>query len=223
MFKILASVITLVIVAWGAPVIAQDQRGLYIGVAGGLVFGGETRGNGDISSPDSELDGQPLGTSDTAAKGQFDSSLSTSFTAGYDMGSFRVEGELFYQKADTDDYQGLLDGTTIDPPGQVNTSLLGVAANVAYDIGQFGIIRPYVTLGVGQAKVDTKYVFPTRGEIQTNGNSIVFQGGFGMDISYTDNTTIDVKYRFRRVGTNEKGIDGDFDSSILEVGIRYEI
>lgn len=214
------------ILAWGAPGHAQDQGGFYVGGALGMVVGGETRNNGNIKSTGTVLDGVALGTKKSSTKGGFDTSLSTNATIGYEMGKLRFEGELFYQDADTDQLKGLIDGSAINPPAQVNATLLGVAANVAYNIGEFnigdfGALRPYVTLGVGQANVEAEYVFPTRGRVRVDGNSIVYQGGFGVDMSYNERTTFDLKYRFRRVGINEKGIDGDFDSYILEAGLRY--
>ena len=76
-------------------------------------------------------------------------------------------------------------------------------------------------MGYGQAKVETKYDFGDQGRVTIDGTSEVIQGGFGANIPLDENKTLDFKYRFRRTGLNENGLDADIDAHILEVGIRY--
>ena len=228
MYKIVITFGVATILASAAPAYARDQTGFYVGVGAGSVIAGNTRANGVFDAPGSTFDGQTLGDPPSnTAKGQYDPSMLTGATVGYDfgkrgLGRLRFEGEFFYHTADTDGYKGLLNGSPIDPAGRVNTKLLGVAANVASGLGEYGKVSPYVTLGVGYAKVKAKYEFPNRGQIDINGNSVVYQAGVGLDIAYNESTTFDVKYRFRRAGTNVMGIDGDFDSHVLELGVRYK-
>jgi opacity protein-like surface antigen len=210
-----------------APAQAQEQGSFYFGGGGGFVLSGNTRADGVFSGTGSTLDGQRLGPAPgKTAKGNFDPSLTANFTVGYDMGKrrfgrFRFEGELFYQKADTDNYKGELNGSDLNPAGQVNTSMMGGVVNALYDLGQFGSVTPYTFLGFGFAQIDTKYDFQGTGRVDIDGSSEVIQGGFGANMPFGDGKTLDMKYRFRRAGLNESGLDIDIDAHILEVGIRW--
>ncbi|EAQ97026.1 secreted protein [Congregibacter litoralis] len=101
-----------------APVMAQaeDRGRFYVGAGGGVVFAGNTRADGVFTGTGSSLDGQRLGPKPgSTAKGDFDASPTVNLTLGYDFGKqrygrLRLEGELFYQQADTDNYKGELDG-----------------------------------------------------------------------------------------------------------------
>ena len=206
---------------------AQDQGSFYVGGGLGLVFGGNTRADGIFSSTGSVFDGQRLGPEPgSTARGNFDSSPATRLTLGYDLGErrfgrFRFEGELFYQKADTNKYSGELNGSELNPAGQVNTAMSGVAVNALYDIGDFSRVQPYVYLGYGYAKVKTQYNFSGLGQVEISGNSEILQAGFGVEVPFNERTSFDLRYRFRRAGLNEGGLDTDIDANTIELGIRY--
>ena len=233
MSRIFVTVATATILLAIAPAQAQEQEqeqgNFYYGGDLGFVFTGNTRSDGVFTSTGSIFDGQRLGPAPSqTAKGNFGSGLTTSVIVGYDMGKrrfgrFRFEGELFYQRANTDKYIGELDGSELIPPGLVDTTMFGAVANVLYDIGKFGSVTPYIYAGFGHAKIETKYDFPGRGQVQIDGNSSsgVLQAGFGADFPYNERMTFDLKYRFRRAGLNENGQDTDTDTQILQVGIRY--
>ena len=209
------------------PSHAQESGSFYFGGGGGFVLSGNTRADGVFDSTGTALDGQRLGPEPgTTAKGWFDPSLTANAIIGYDLGKrrfgrFRFEGELFYQKADTGSYNGELNGSDLNPAGQVDTTAIGGTVNALYDVGQFGNVAPYIFLGYGQAKVETKYDFGDQGRVTIDGTSEVIQGGFGANIPLDENKTLDFKYRFRRAGLNENGLDADIDAHILEIGIRY--
>lgn len=209
------------------PAQADDQGNFYVGAGLGFVFAGNTRANGVFTSTGTAFDGKRLGTvSDDAAKGDFDSGFSPTLTVGYDMGDrsygrLRFEAELFTQKADTDKYTGEFEGSPIDPPGKVNTTMTGVVLNALYGIGRFSSVQPYVYAGYGLAKAETEYDFQGEGQVKIDGSVAVLQAGFGVDIPFNDRTAFDLKYRFRRAGLNEGGLDTDIDAQILEFGVRY--
>ncbi|MDE0006207.1 MAG: outer membrane beta-barrel protein [Rhodospirillaceae bacterium] len=226
--RIFATVVTATILLAIAPAQAQENGSFYAGGDLGLVFSGNTRTDGVFTGTGSPFDGQRLGPEPgQTAKGIWDSGLTTGVTVGYDMGSrrfgrFRFEGEYFHQKADTENYNGELDGSVLNPAGRVDTTMTGVVANVLYSFGEFAAVRPYAYFGYGRAKIDTKYDFPNRGQVAIDGGgSAVLQGGFGADIPLNERTTVDLKYRFRRSGFNEWGLDTDIDTHILQAGIRF--
>lgn len=229
MSRVFVTVATTTILLAIAPAQAQEQGNFYLGGDLGFVFTGNTRSDGVFTSTGTMFDGQRLGPAPgETAKGNFDSGLTTSVIVGYDLGKrrygrLRFEGELFYQTADADKYIGELDGSELNPPGRVDTTMVGVVGNILYDIGRLGSVTPYFYAGFGQAKIDTKYDFPGRGQVQIDGSSSsgVLQAGFGADIPYNERMTFDVKYRFRRAGLNENGQDTDIDTQIFQVGIRY--
>jgi len=210
-----------------APAHAQDDGGWYVGGGVGLTFGGNTRSDGIFTSTGSVFDGQRLGPAPgSTAEGKFDSSPTVRATLGYDVATgrfkkFRFEAELFNQEADTDQYAGELNGMDIDPVGTVNTTMSGVVLNVIYDIGNFSSVQPYIYAGQGFANVDTDYNFPGRGQVAISGSTSIIQAGLGVDIPFNDRTSFDVRYRFRRAGINEGGLDTDIDANTLQLGIRY--
>ena len=210
-----------------APAQSQTLENFYIGGNAGFVFAGNTRADGIFSSTGSTFDGQRLGPApgDTA-EGNFDPSFTANLTFGYDFGKrrfgrLRLEGELFIQNADTDSYEGELNGSALEPVGEVETTMAGVAVNAVYDFFQISRVTPYAFLGIGRANVDTTYIFPGRGRVDVDGTSEILQGGFGANIPLRDRTLLDLKYRFRRAGLNEAGLDADIDAHIVEIGVRY--
>lgn len=229
MSRVLHTALIATVLSINATAQAQDKGNFYIGAGLGVVFAGNTRADGVFTSTGSILDGERLGPEPgKTAEGKFDLSPTTSLTFGYDMGKrrygrFRFEGELFFQKADTSDYQGLLGGVEISPAGSVDTTMSGLVLNALYDIRQFGRVTPYVYLGIGTANAETAYNFQDRGQVTVDGNVQVLQGGFGADIPYDERTTFNLKYRFRRAGLNEAGLDTDIDANIIEFGIRYAL
>lgn len=210
-----------------SPVQAQEQGSFYFGGGGGFVVSGNTRADGVFSGTGTTFDGQRIGPEPgKTAQGYFDPGPTANLIVGYDLGKrrfgrFRFEAELLYQKADTDKYKGELNGSDLNPVGQVNTSMVGGVANMLYDLGKFGKVTPYTFLGYGFAKTETKYNFRDLGRVDVDGSTVIIQGGFGTSIPLGENKTLDMKYRFRRTGLNESGLDTDIDANILEVGIRY--
>lgn len=206
---------------------AQEQSNFYFGGGIGVVFDGNTRSDGVFTGTGTILDGQRLGPEPgKTAKGSFDPSPTVNVTFGYDMGKrrfgrWRFEGELFYQKADSSAYKGLLDGVELDPVGSVSTTELGVVLNALFDIGEYAGVKPFGYVGYGRANAETEFDFQDRGAATVDGNVQILQAGFGASIPFNDRMYFDVKYRFRRAGLNENGLDTDIDANILEVGMRY--
>ncbi len=114
-----------------------------------------------------------------------------------------------------------MNGIDLNPDGRVGTTMSGVAVNAIYGFGKSSRVTPFVYLGYGRANVDMKYNFPERGLVNIDGSSEVIQGGFGVDFVYNERTTFDLKYRFRRAGLSDGGLDADIDAQSIEFGIRY--
>ncbi len=233
----IAIIATTVLFLANAPAQAQVLGGFYVGGGLGAVVAGNTRTDGVFTDTGSVLDGQRLGLEPgDAALGKFDPSFTTNAIAGYDFGKrrfgrFRVEGELFSQTANTTEYEGLLNGTDIDPAGQVDTTLSGFTGNVLYDIVPIGNVAPYIFLGFGFGTAETDFDFTDRGAVTVDDDVQVITAGFGTDISLNglgvnnaiiERSFLDLKFRFRRAGMNVAGLDTDIDTFGLELGLRYK-
>jgi len=93
--------------------------------------------------------------------------------------------------------------------------------NALFVIGEYGGVKPYGFVGYGRANAETRFDFQDRGTANVDGNVQILQAGFGADIPLNDRMYFDVKYRFRRAGLNENGLDTDIDANTLEVGMRF--
>lgn len=221
---------TSVIAMAPALVQAKELGGLYLGAGIGTALSGNTRADGVFTSTGTSLDGQRLGPEPgKTAKGNFDSSLSASLIAGYDLGErkygrARLEAEIFNQQANTDKFEGELNGSELNPAGQVSTKISGFVVSAAYDVLQISSATIYGQIGLGKGNVDVEYDFLEQGgKAKISGGSEIIQAGFGVDMPYSEQLTIDFKYRFRRAGLNENGIDVDVDTHVLELGGRFTL
>ena len=217
------------ILVTSSPVRAQNNGEFYVGGGVGIVLAGNTRADGVFESTGTILDGQRIGPEPgKTASGNFDPGFSPSLRVGYDMGErrfgrLRFEGELFFQQADAGKYTGELNGVELNPAGKTDTSSYGVVLSALYGVGEFGRMKPYIHLGLGQAQIEMSYNFQDLGQTDIDGSSQVISAGFGANFSFKKGSLIDLRYRFRRAGLNESGLDADIDAHILEAGIYYPL
>ncbi len=135
---------------------------------------------------------------------KLDSSVAWNCAAGYNFGTYRLEGALGYEKHDF-----------TNTPDDV--SMLTVMANGYYDIDTNSKITPYVMAGLGVADVKVSWA-----DSSTN---FVWQVGFGAGFKVDDNVTLDLGYRYIRpegLECPDDHADVSLHSQHIMAGIRYQ-
>jgi len=183
-------------VAFGAP-------GKY--VSGNLGIGFLT--DSDISDPSGTV---------TA---EFDLGYALGVAAGYNFGTFRVEGELGYQKNDFDKVSlGALSGNA---SGDVtSTSFL---LNGYYDFVNSSPFTPYISAGIGFTKLEAND-FAVLGTPVGDADDkvLAYQLGVGVGYAINEKVTIDLKYRYFAAYDPEfDGTEYEYESHNIFLGLRY--
>jgi opacity protein-like surface antigen len=180
---------------------SELTKGYYVSVQGGLAL---------LS------DGDVLGVK-KGGKAGFEEESAFGVAVGKRLNAFnkqvRVEGEIGYQENDVDK----LDGGKKSGDIKAYTFLV----NGYYDFVKGKKIVPYITAGVGVAKVDARVTnFAHVDDI-----GLAYQVGVGATYHINDNWHIDLKYRYLAV-TELNGIEMDklnpeFATNNIFLGLRY--
>lgn len=174
--------------AFTAPAMVQaqdDERGVYIGVSGGVALPNDSDNSGqfDATVPATPDFAEIPADTDLAWTTENDTGFALAGQIGYAFGNgLRVELEGTYNQYDVDTHSGLtvgggdIDGVdvavltrgaadTANPTvgaviadGQGQVSNLGVFANVFYDIRTGSGFKPYVGGGLGYQSTDVEYI-----------------------------------------------------------------
>lgn len=155
----------------------------------------------------------------------FDSGVSYQGAFGYRMDSLRFEGELSYQTNDMDKIESY--GRDYDTTGDV-TVLAGLA-NAYYDFATSTAFTPFVTAGLGMAKVEVNdfripgTTMPFRSEDDT-----VFAWQVGAGVSYAVNDMFDIELKYRYFMTDDLEFSDVYDTEVdgpnshnITLGMRY--
>lgn len=136
--------------------------------------------------------------------------------------NYRFEIELSNQKNDID--RANIPGTgEVDINGDVES--LALMANIYYDFINKTSFTPFLSAGVGYAKIDLSDItLPGTGIYLENDDDYVlayqFGGGLGYDIN--KHITLDLKYRYFSTADPEFGIaESEFVSHNYYLGIRF--
>jgi opacity protein-like surface antigen len=165
----------------------------------------------------------PAGTSGSLEFG-YDMGFSVSAAVGYDFGNnYRLEAELAYLTYDIDELSATV---TIPGTGSASESMdagldgsnLALMFNGYYDFMEGSALRPYITAGIGYAKVDLDIDDDT---------VMAYQVGLGL--SYEMSETLCWDFRYRHFATSDAEVPGPFDEIIdvensshnVTVGMRY--
>lgn len=128
----------------------------------------------------------------------------------------RIEGELGYQKNEVDDCAG---SRCRDITGDLKA--YSFLVNGYYDMVKGKKIVPYLTAGIGVAKVDAD--INHRAHVDDLG--IAYQVGAGIAYHITDNWHIDLKYRYMGTGEVDNyklyNTEPEFETQNVFLGIRY--
>lgn len=190
---------------FGSTLAAANDKGLYIGGAGGLNFLTE---DSDLNAAEAEYE---------------DFNWALSGAVGYALGNgLRFETEVGYRPNDIDNITGVAGGS-----GDVD--VLNWMFNALYDLDYWNLpVKPYVGGGIGIAHVDFDGVTPVAGStINDSDIGFAFQGIAGVSLDLTENLAATLDYRHLRVpsvsfrtngGTN---VDSDYATNQIMIGLRY--
>ena len=155
---------------------------------------------------------------------QSDNGLGLGVAAGYGFANnTRLEAELAYQKNDLDKAQ--LRGAEVNLTG--DTSSLGLLLNGYYDFVNKSPWTPFVSAGLGLARVDSNDMnVPGSGIANTNEDDTVFgfQVGAGVGYAVSGTVSLDVKYRY--FGTSDPEFDTtdvEYSSHNVYAGVRVSL
>ena len=157
---------------------------------------------------------------------------------GYDLGAFRIEGEVSYKKADIESFQTLIalpgenSGTF---PGSRDfaggsTSVLSFMLNGMLDFGDDDGLSGFVGGGAGMARVkaNNQRVFDNSAPFFDDSDSrFAWQAIAGVRQAVTDNIDVTLKYRFfnvdkvRMVAFNGQDTETRFRSHSLLGGLTF--
>lgn len=187
---------------------AYSADGPYLGANIGVAW------LSDSDVTDSTVPGIPLELS-------YDSGLTVGAAIGYRFGNGRIEGEVSYQQNDVDQTSAL--GVSLDSTG--DTEGIAFLLNGYYDFTNTTAFTPYVSAGLGYAKIEINdYNIPGSGIPNFSDDDSVFayQVGLGIGYAVTDKVTLDAKYRYFATE------DAEFDTSEVEIashnvllGVRF--
>ena len=124
-----------------------------------------------------------------------DRGLALSLALGYDLGRTRVEAELGYQKSDLD----TLDFGIASFALSGDVSSLSLMCNGYYDFDTGGPASPFLTAGVGLAKVDIgDFSVPATGlpPVSDDDTVAAYQFGGGVAFQVNERMTLDLAYRY---------------------------
>jgi opacity protein-like surface antigen len=168
----------------------------------GVSFGDTT--STTIKGPyiSSQLGAAILTDSDlTAPEGtgtiEFKPGYAVGLAGGYNFGMFRLEGEIGYQINDIDKVSACSGGYCGSGNASGNVTALSGLANVYIDFVNSSPVTPYISGGIGVARIDIND-FKIEGTLIGDADDTVFawQVGAGVAFAINQHFTIDLKYRY---------------------------
>ena len=158
---------------------ANDYQGMYLGVRGGATWL-------DESSVSSASPGGPSGTL------EFENGYNVGGFVGWDLGMFRLEGEVSYRQNDLDSIRsGGVNATGVGG----DASTLAFMMNAYYDINLGGPLTPYIGAGIGIARYSADFR-ATGIRIDDEDTKLAYQGIVGLSYQLTDSLALSADYRY---------------------------
>ena len=225
---LLAAVATAAI---ASPAMARDGSP-YVGVDIGVMKPRDTNMDVDVVFPANPNPTIPSGANhfDQGFDVNYKTGYDADLIAGYDLGMFRVEGELGYKRATVSDLEidqpflfavnAVLDANPQLLNGDLNfgghVSVLSGMVNGMFDFGDDAGWGGFVGGGVGLARVKL---------LGDSDSDIAMQAIAGVRAAVSENIDVGLKYRYFRTGRMKFNTDLDFgpDGSIpLQGSGRFE-
>jgi opacity protein-like surface antigen len=195
---------------------ALAQSGPYVGVEGGVTFPKDTKVGATVNFNDPDT---PDATFKNVGKVNQKTGFDVDAIGGYDFGMFRLEGELGYKRAKSDNfrlnpafvdaYEAATGVTLTDTTFDLNkhTSVLSGMLNglVDFDAGGVGI---YGGGGIGRARVKL---------LGDSDSAWAYQAIAGVRVPVTANLDAGVKYRYFRTGK----LNFNEDATLTDAGVAF--
>lgn len=147
---------------------------------------------------------------------QYKPGFAVGMAGGYSFGMFRVEGEIGYQKNDTDTRSNCSGGTCIRrSSSSSDITALSFLINGYFDFVNSSRFTPYISAGMGMATLDYKI------ENWSDYDAVfAYQVGAGVAFAINNHFTVDLKYRFFATEELKTTIE-TFESHNVYLGVRY--
>lgn len=195
---------------------AESQAQWYVSVNGGVSSQSGVEAVGDYTDG---VTGQSL----TDIKVDVDTGFRIGGAVGRSMGAVRVEGEVFYDKADYE--ASLVAGTLGRAASSNDRGQWGIMLNTWYDFAWEGRMTPYVGGGLGYHRSEANR--GAGGDVVNDG--AMWQAGAGMSFEIGGTMTIDAGYRFMRGFSKLKDelqgyrYDKPLESHGFVLGLRWSL
>ena len=159
----------------------------------------------------------------------FDAGLALGLAVGYRLGSTRLEGEIAYQKNDVDDVTVSVAGVgsaslnSAGVPFSADVKTTSFLLNGYYDFLNDSAFTPYLTAGLGFAKVKASISLPSVPWTTSDSDTVfAYQIGAGLENALSQTVALDARYRYFATsdpsfGTNE----AETGSHNLMLGMRF--
>jgi opacity protein-like surface antigen len=157
---------------------------------------------GMASLDDSEITDVPPDGQVFANEIGYDSGLFLAAAVGYDFDDFRIESEFSYQTNDIDEFS------------EEDITSLALLFNGYYDFLKGSKLRPYITGGTGLANVEV-----SSWGYSEDDTVFIYQAGAGIGYDMSENTTLDLRYRY--LGTLSDPMDLEYSGHSVSLGVRY--
>lgn len=177
-----------------SPALAQDRAAYIGGEIGAMIVG------------DTDIDVGPV---DNAITVEHEYGYDGRLFVGYDLGGFRLEGEVAYKKADLESYQTTIRlplEEPVFPPereaGGGSSTALSFMINGIRDVGDDDGISGFVGGGVGVARVtanDYRNLPDASPFLDDSDSRFAWQVFAGVRRAISDNIDVAVKYNFFNV------------------------
>ncbi len=154
-----------------------------------------------------------------AVEGDLESDWTQHLGLGYAFqNGFRLEGELSHRFNQTE-FEGF-------PLVDSDVHVWGAMANLFYDFNRGGAAQPYLGVGAGAARVNSRTVSGLN-SISGEDTVVAYQALAGVAIGITEQLALDVGYRYfiaDDINLDEGTInsDSDYDHQAITVGLRYQ-
>lgn len=212
-----------------APSAATARDGApYVGIEGGVVKPEKLKFDYQLNS---------LAVKDGIAL-KHKTGWDVDLIAGYDLGMFRVEGELGWKRANVTDIS-IAPQINFNNTGRLaadgNTRVLSAMANLLLDFGSDDGLRVYGGGGVGAARISTESTITGPGVPAGRGfdgedGGLAWQAIAGMRFSVSYNVDLGLKYRYFRSnfefqdlsnGAAVETLNGSFRSHSILASLIY--
>ncbi len=198
---VLSSVFAASLLSAGVSQAAPQHAYPYWSINSGLSFSADTTMQDDYGDSS---------TIDYASGYMFSTAVGAALPSG-----LRLEGELALRgnEIDTISYGG----STYEGAG--DATIFTTMMNLYYDLYTGASFTPYVGggVGLGIATIDADYGG------SSSSTSMAYQAGFGARFDLTRSVALDVGYRFFGLTESDyDGIDGDYQSHNLQVGVSFK-